>query len=310
MQKILVVGSTNIDFVISVEEMPKTGETILSKRYTRVPGGKGANQAYACGMLGGKAEFLTVIGNDGLGEIVMQNMRSAGVCIDRVETCEETGTGIAIITVNREGDNSIIVISAANSYCDMDYLERNAAALEACDILLVQLETPIEAIYELIRRAHRLGKTVILNPAPCPERIPDEILSLVQLITPNETELQKLTGCGLETEEALFAGGRALLDKGVEQVLVTLGSKGAMLCTAHGYKLFDAYPVGTVDTTAAGDTFNAAIAVGLAEGAPLANAIRFANAASALAVSRPGARTSVPRREEVEEFIGSIGEDA
>lgn len=303
MKRILIVGSTNVDFVISVEDMPRIGETILSKQYARVPGGKGANQAYACGMLGGEVEFLTVVGNDGLGETVLQNMRAAGVGIDRVETCDEAGTGIAIITVNRDGDNAIIVIPAANCYCDAAYLERNEAALERCDILLVQLETPVEAVYGLIRKAHRLGKTIILNPAPCPTRIPAEILPLLYLITPNETELQKLTGCDLETEEALFSGAKALLGKGVRQVLLTLGSKGAMLCTTQGYKIFPAYSVKVVDTTAAGDTFNAAIAVGLAEGSTLENSIRFANAASALAVSRPGAQTSVPRREEVEQFI-------
>lgn len=308
MKKILVIGSTNTDFVLEVEKMPQVGETVMSKFFHRLPGGKGANQAYACGMLGGRVSFLSAIGGDGLASVVMENMRRADVAISQIRTMEEGSTGIAIICVDGAGNNSIVVAPGANLQCDCEYLKDHREAIDACDILLVQLEVPIEGIFYAITYAHKMGKLVILNPAPCPDAIPDEILRCVDYITPNETELQKLTGCRMEYPDGIREGAESLLRRGAGQVVVTLGGKGAMLCSRGGTACFPAWEVPVKDTTAAGDTFNAALAVGLAEGRRIEEVMDFANAASGIAVSRKGAQTSVPSRAEVENFMNCRGD--
>lgn len=308
MKKILVIGSTNTDFVLKVGTMPQVGETVMSRSFHRLPGGKGANQAYACGMLGGCVSFLSAIGGDGLGGVVMENMRRADVETRHIRTADEDSTGIAVICVDEAGNNSIVVVPGANLHCDCGYLMDHLDAIDACDILLVQLEVPVEGVFFAIDYAHKAGKTVILNPAPCPDSIPDAVLQSVDYITPNETELQKLTGCGMDFPDGIREGAESLLRRGVGQVIVTLGGKGAMLCAGGRTERFPAWDVPVVDTTAAGDTFNAAIAVALSEEKSMADAIRFANAASSLAVSRRGAQTSVPSRAEVEKFMNDRGE--
>lgn len=308
MKKILVIGSTNTDFVLEVEEMPRVGETIMSKFFHRLPGGKGANQAYACGMLGGHVSFLSAIGGDGLGSAVMENMRRADVAVSHIRTMEADSTGIAVICVDGAGNNSIVVSPGANLRCDCDYLKEHREIIDACDILLVQLEVPVDGIFYAITYAHKRGKLVILNPAPCPDGIPDEVLQCVDYITPNETELQKLTGCRMDFPDGIQEGAQSLLRRGAGHVVVTLGGNGAMLCSGSGTARFPAWEVPVEDTTAAGDTFNAALAVGLAEGRCIDEVINFANAASGIAVSRKGAQTSVPSRAEVEKFMSSRGD--
>lgn len=307
MKKILVIGSTNTDFVLKVGTMPRVGETVMSRSFHQLPGGKGANQAYACGMLGGQVTFLSAIGGDGLGGVVMENMRRANVETRYIRTTDEDSTGMAVICVDEAGNNSIVVVPGANLRCDCGYLLEHRDAIDACDILLVQLEVPVDGIFFAVEYAHKMGKTVILNPAPCPDFIPDAVLQSVDYITPNETELQKLTGCRMDSPEEIRKGAEALLRLGAGQVIVTLGSKGAMLYDGSRAESFPAWSVPVEDTTAAGDTFNAAIAVGLAEEKSIEDAIRFANAASGLAVSRKGAQTSVPSRAEVEKFINDRG---
>lgn len=306
MKKILVIGSSNLDFVIRVSEMPAVGETLLGQSLERIPGGKGANQACACGRLGGNTTFLSAVGTDGLGDVVLENLIATGVDCTRV--AHSVGnTGMAVIYVNDAGNNSIVVVSGANSTCDQEYFSQTWDLVEQADIVVAQMEIPHDAVYEVMRRAYGMGKVTILNPAPAPDDLPADLYACLHYITPNETELQKLTGLPVGTVEEAKAVAAVLLERGVGQVVVTLGEKGALLKSREREQLFPALPVKAVDTTAAGDTFNGAMAVRLAEGADIGAAITFANAASALAVSRKGAQTSIPSRAEVEALLTRNG---
>lgn len=306
MKRILVVGSSNVDLVVHVPRMPAVGETIKSLSTDMLSGGKGANQAYACGKLGGNTAFLSVVGNDEHAEVLIGNLKTAGVDTGRMEKADGCLTGMALIYVNNQGDNSIVVIPGANERCDVDYLIRQDGAFAESDIVMLQMEIPPDSVYYAIRRAKELGKTVILNPAPAPDGIPEEIYRMLDFITPNETELQRLTGLPVDTEEKVITAAKALLSRGVSNVLVTLGAKGAMLLKKNTDKLFAVPRIKAVDTTAAGDTFNAAFAVRLAGGETFEEAVRFANLASSLAVSRPGAQASVPSLREVFEYTALL----
>lgn len=308
MKKIIVAGSSNIDFVLRVAEMPKKGETIRTRSFDKIPGGKGANQACAAGKLGGDCVFLSAVGDDGLGSLVTDSLAAAGVDLSRVLRDKETPTGMAVIAVNDEGENSIMIVPGANALCDEDYFKENAGCFAAGDILLAQLETPVEAIWKLIRSAKAAGCTTMLNPAPAPESIPDEVLAAVDYITPNETELAAITGMPAGSEAEIAAAAESLRARGAGRVLVTIGPRGALLCDENGCKVYPTFDAKRVDTTAAGDTFNAGLAVALAEGVDLVGAIRFANAAASISISRKGAQTSIPSREETDQLLNSAQE--
>ena len=303
MKKIVVVGSTNIDFVVRLTEMPKKGETVHTKSFDKIPGGKGANQACAVGKLGGNCTFLSAVGNDGVSELALNSLRAANVNIRPILISDDTSTGIAIIAVNDEGENSIMIIPGANSLCDNDYFTAHQSELNDADYVIAQLETPIDDVYNLLVAAKEAKKVTILNPAPASDTIPDLVLSHIDFLTPNETELAKVAGMPTETIPEITAAAEALLQRGVGNVLVTVGSRGALLCNRNGSHLYPAYPQKAVDTTAAGDTFNAAFAVALAEGWTMDEAIVFANAAAGLSVTRKGAQTSIPCRSEVLDFM-------
>ena len=305
MKKILVAGSSNIDFVLRVTEMVRKGETILSKDFNKIPGGKGANQACAVGKLGGGCVFLSAVGRDGLGDVVMGSLKGANVDVSRVLYDDVTPTGMAVIEVNDEGENSIVLVQGANLLCTTEYFEKHADCLDEADILLTQCETPLADVYALLDRAKKAGKTTILNPAPAPDSIPDEVLCGLDFFTPNETELEKLSGMPTETIDEVIAAAQSMLAKGVKNVLVTIGARGALLCNADGAVVCPTFKTTPVDTTAAGDTFNAGLAVGLAEGKSLTDAITFANASASLSITRKGAQTSIPAREEVDAFLAS-----
>lgn len=299
-KKILTVGSSNIDFVVGVENMPRKGETVRCLSFAKIPGGKGANQACAVGKLGGECVFLSAVGDDGLGDIVIESLRKSNVDVSRVAQVPNTPSGMAMITVSQDGENSIVVVPGANEYCNSSYYAKHVDALDEADIVLAQLETPVDDIYSLLKAAKQVGKTVILNPAPAPDQMPDDLLQSLDFITPNETELAKITGMPTQSLEQIEAAACALLKKGVGCVLVTIGSRGALLCNKDGCKRYPVAKVTPVDTTAAGDTFNAALAVALAENSTISDAIRLANAAAAISITRKGAQTSVPTREEVD----------
>lgn len=302
-KKILVIGSLNVDMVLEMEHMPVIGETVMGTRLSHVPGGKGANQACAAVRLGGEVNMLGCIGQDEFGELQRKNLSDAGVDIRNLKISETHGTGTASIYVDRDGNNSIVVIPGANQGCNADYLKLHDDAIGECDYVILQMEIPYDTLIYAVKRAKELGKTVILNPAPAPESIADELLEGVDYITPNETELAKLSGIDGDSMEEFTKGARQLLQRGVKHVLVTLGERGALLVTSEDAKIYPARKVVSVDTTAAGDCFNGAFVVALSEGKETEEAILFANAASSIAVTRNGAQTSLPVRREVDEVL-------
>lgn len=300
MKKILVVGSSNIDLVVRVAEMPRKGETIHTKSFDKIPGGKGANQACACGKLGGSCTFLSAVGCDGYGDIIVDSLNAAGVDVSKMLVDNNLATGMAIIAVNDEGDNSIMIVAGANSACKMNYFAKNSKIIDEAGIIISQMETPAEDVYALIDQCKKAGKITILNPAPAPENMPEHVLINLDYITPNETELEKITGMKTGNLKEISAATKSLLARGVRNVIVTMGARGALLCNESGVVIFPTLDADPVDTTAAGDTFNAALAVALAEDKSINDAINFANAAAAISITRKGAQTSIPTREEVE----------
>lgn len=299
-KKILVIGSLNMDMVIPIEQMPLKGETILGGNITHIPGGKGANQACAVGKLGGSGVMLGCVGNDQFGNDLCENLMRAGVDVTHIGKVEQISSGIAVILVDAEGSNSIVVAPGTNSECDVQYLKKHDEVLRECDFVIFQMEIPKDAIWYGISRAKELGKTVILNPAPAPEFIPEEILQKIDYITPNEVEVVKLAGLEGDSLDVIKEAAGSLLQKGIANVLVTLGSRGVMLMKEGYCEIFPARKVDAIDTTAAGDCFNGAFAVGLSEGMSVEESIAFGNLASSIAVTRKGAQSSIPDRSEVD----------
>ena len=299
MQNILVIGSLNMDLVIHLKEIPRVGETVMGKLHGYVPGGKGANQAYAAAKLGHGVSMLGKVGNDDLGKQLIDNLSNVGVDVSNISCQQDETSGIAIIYINEEGDNSIVVLPAANSACDTDFIANNEEVISKSKIILIQLEIPLEAAYLAIRLAHKHGCTVMLNPAPAPDSIPDEILKLVDYLTPNESELEKLSGTPVKDVDTAEKASDILLQKGAKNVIATLGREGAIWVNKDGSKVFKVEDIEVVDTTAAGDTFNAAFAVGLSENMSIDEAIAFANKAARICVSRNGAQSSIPSRSEI-----------
>ena len=302
-RKILVIGSLNVDSVIEMKQMPVVGETVLGTKLIYVPGGKGANQACAAAKLGGNVTMLGCIGEDEFGDIQNNNLTNCGVNTDHLKRSSTNGTGTASIYVDESGNNSIVVVAGANHECDISYLKENDDVIKSCDYVVLQMEIPYDTIYYAVNRAKELGKIVILNPAPAPEELPVDILAKLDYITPNETELMKLCGSKGSSVEDFVKGAKTLIHKGVKNVLITLGDKGALLVNDNIVENFPTRKVVPVDTTAAGDCFNGAFTVALAEGRGQKEAAMFANAASSIAVTRNGAQTSIPSREEADEVL-------
>lgn len=300
-RKILIVGSLNMDIVVKVDKMPKVGETVMGRDLCYIPGGKGANQAFAVGKLLGNAAMLGKVGNDPFGETLLESLRQANVDIVGIER-STIPTGTALIWVNSEGDNSIIVTAGANAGCDLPYIEAHHQAILDADIIIVQMEIPQKAVYGLIRLAKELGKTVILNPAPAPADFPTSLYPFIDYLTPNETELELLSGMDASSVEQIALAAVSLLSKGAGKVVVTCGKQGAMLVDDAGWEMYPVIDVPVADTTAAGDSFNAGFAVALTEGKTDAEAIAFANKVATLVVTRHGAQSSIPTRAEADSF--------
>lgn len=286
-----------MDMVVKVPHMPAAGETILAGNMELVPGGKGANQAYAAGRLGARVTMFGAVGSDSYADIEKNSLASAGVDTSRLLMREGKSTGLAWITVNEAGDNSIVVIPGANATVTEQDIADNEALLQDCDILLCQLEIPLKTVVYAAKRAKELGKTVILDPAPVPQEFPEELFSYIDIIKPNETEAAQLLGASVNGYEEASDKLRA---KGVKNVLITLGPKGAYINSeTEGKHLMPVRQVPVVDTTAAGDSFTAALAVRLAAGSSLVQAVRYANEVAAIVVTRKGAQTSIPSADEV-----------
>ena len=307
-KRILIIGSLNMDMVIEMKAMPRTGETVLGNTLAYVPGGKGANQTYAAGKIGGNVAMLGCVGCDSIGETLIQNLAASGADASAIRRVEGEPTGTAVIYVNEDGDNSIVVVSGANAACDIAYLKEYDHLIAEADYVVLQMEIPYETVFYAIRRASELGKTVILNPAPAPlpEQIPEDIWGKIDYFTPNETELLKLTGQDILSMENVKKGAEGLIQQGVKNVLVTLGDKGVFFHDGMNTEVFLARKVEAVDTTAAGDCFSGAFVTGLAEGKNVAEAVAMANLASSLAVTRKGAQSSIPTRQELDELMKHI----
>ncbi|MCD6394889.1 MAG: ribokinase [Planctomycetes bacterium] len=301
-KKIVVVGSSNTDMIIKIDRIPRPGETVIGGRFSTAPGGKGANQAVAAARAGGDVAFIARVGNDMFGSEALKGFAADEINIDHVTKDTTAPSGVASIFVDKNGENSIAVASGANANLSPADIEAAEKTIACADILVMQLETPIETVTAAAMMAHADGVKVILNPAPA-QPLTDDLLKTVSILTPNESEAELLTGIGVENEDGARKAAEALLAKGVATVMVTLGENGVIIATADGVKKVDAFEVDPVDTTAAGDVFNGALAVAIAEGSRLEKAVLFANAAAAMSVTKLGAQPSAPTRHEIDEFM-------
>ena len=301
-KKILVIGSLNMDMVIPVKELPQKGETILGGSPAHIPGGKGANQACAAGKLGGAVTMLGKVGQDGMGRALKENLAAAGVEVTHVEETPDAPTGMAVIYVGETGSNSIVVIPGANGLCDAAFIEANEELIAAHDIIVLQLEIPYDGVFRAIQLAKKHGRLVVLNPAPAPDSLPPEVIASLDYFTPNETEMARIAGLPVGGVEEAIAAGKKLVEAGGGTVLATLGEAGALLVTKETAQVLPTLRVQAVDTTAAGDTFNGAFVTALAEGMSQEEAIAFGNKAASISVTRKGAQTSIPSREEVDGY--------
>lgn len=295
--KILVVGSINMDMVTYASRIPKQGETAFGRGFIKNPGGKGANQACAAARLGADIAFLGAVGVDAFGKELEDCLRENGVkpILKRVKE----PTGCATILIEEENhDNRIIVIQGANGQIWEEDIDKNLALIKEADIIMTQLEIPLETVGYLAEIVHRYHKIFLLNPAPGIQ-LPEEILAHVTYLTPNETELSLVSGIEIQDEASFFLACETLLGKGVETLLITLGSKGVYLYSNERKELIPAYKVEAVDTTAAGDCFNGAFAAFLAKGMDIRRAISYAEKASSLCVKRRGAICSLPKLDEI-----------
>jgi ribokinase len=302
MKNILVVGSSNTDMVIRVSRIPKPGETVLGGEFTMAPGGKGANQAVAAARAGGHVTFIARVGDDVFGERARKNFEADVIETRFVFLTPGSPSGIALINVDGRGENSISVASGANACLSVGDIEKADEAFAAADIVLLQLETPLETVRAVVNKARDRKVPVILNPAPA-RPLDEDLLRLIAVLTPNELEAEFLTRIPVQDDSGAREAAVRLRERGVVSVVITLGGRGAFASSPGFEGLVPAFKVDPVDTTAAGDIFNGALAVALAEKEPLKDALSFASAAAALSVTRPGAQPSAPSRAEIGAFL-------
>lgn len=299
--KVAVVGSSNMDIFCYTDQLPEPGETVIGDRYSMVMGGKGANQTVGARRLGAEVTLVGRVGDDLFGQRLLDTLNSYDVACDYVRVDKEAGSGVALITVDKQAENSIVVVPGVNMRIAPTDVEAAAEQIRAADVLLMQLEIPMDTVERALDVARESDTLCILNPAPA-RPVPDRILKKLHLLTPNQTETKLLTGLPADTMEGAEAAGRALLDKGVQAVIITLGSQGALVVRPNQTTHVAGVEVDAFDTTGAGDAFMAGLAVALAEGRALEEATRFANLAGALSTTKPGAMPSLPTRDEVEAF--------
>ena len=298
MKKIIVVGSSNVDLTARVRRLPLPGETIGGATLLRANGGKGANQAVAAARMGADVVLITCLGNDASGELLSSQLASDGVDTSCIKL-SATPTGIALIFVDDNAENCIAVAPGSNNDLMPADIDAARSAMEGAAYLLVQLEIPMPTVVRSVELADSLGLKTIMNPAPM-NPVPEELFSHVWLITPNQTEAEQLTGVHVETEEDASRAAEALFAKGVKNVIVTMGSKGSLVCTPEGREFVPSRKVNAIDTTGAGDVYNGALVAALSQGKSLLEAARIATLASSIAVTRLGAQTSAPYANEID----------
>ncbi|MFC3023490.1 ribokinase [Vibrio zhugei] len=302
MSQLVVLGSVNADHVLQVPRFPRPGETLQGHQYQVIAGGKGANQAVAAARLDSDITFIASLGDDTFGQSMCQRFADDGMDVSHIEVQENCPTGIAMIQVSQEGENTICLSEEANAYLTESVVATHRQVIEQAEYLLMQLETPLDGITYAAHVAKQHGTHVVLNPAPA-QPLSDELLACIDMITPNETEAEVLTGIEVTDEASADRAAQALHEKGIGTVMITLGAKGVWVSVDGKGKTIAGFAVDACDSTAAGDTFNGALVTGLIEKMSLESAVRFAHGAAAISVTRFGAQTSIPTRREVMEFL-------
>lgn len=303
--KIAVVGSANLDIYTWTHHLPETGETVIGERYWMGMGGKGANQAVGVRKLGAEVTMVSRVGKDAFGESLLNAFRTHGVDCAHVRVDDQTGSGIAMVFVDRKANNVIAVVPGANMRISPEDVAGAADAIRAADVLMMQLEIPLDAIERALTIAHEGGTLCILNPAPA-KPLPAGIMNRVHILTPNQNEAKVLSGVDAGSLDGAAAAGRAILDMGVQTVIITMGADGALIVKPDATTHIRGYVVDAIDTSGAGDAFMAGFAVALGESQPLTSAVRFANMVGALSTTKPGATPSMPMRADVEALAQKV----
>lgn len=306
-QHVIVFGSINMDLVTKTHRLPIPGETLLGQSFSTVPGGKGANQAVAVARLGVPTTMVGRVGKDSFGEQLLTSLQSAGVCTKDVFLDESHSSGIAVITVDDQSENQIIVIPGVNGQVNEEDVERLTHQLSGASALLLQFEVPIAAVQLAAQAARKTGVRVILDPAPITCELPIELYSLVDIITPNAIEVEQLVGFRVEDPETAAQAAHLLRQRGVNTVVIKLGAQGAFCATIDDTFFIPAIAVDAVDTVAAGDAFNGGLAAALAEGLSIRQAVVWGAAAGALTATKPGAQSSLPNRAIFDTFLCKNG---
>lgn len=301
-KQIVVVGSSNMDLVAKAPRIPVAGETLTGTDFFMLPGGKGANQAVAAAKLGAEVIFVAKLGKDVFASKSLENFKSVNINTKHIEQLDGVPSGIAIIAVDDKGENIIIVVPGANGKLMPADVDKAESDIANAAVVVCQLEVPIETVERAAKLANKNGVPFILDPAPA-RQLSDELLSMVDIIKPNETEAEILTGIKVTDEASAAKAADVLLAKGVETVIITLGEKGLMLATKDAKEMMATNKVKAVDSTAAGDAFTGSLAYGLANGQSLKDAAVYANTVAAISVTRLGAQSSMPTKEEVDAFM-------
>ena len=294
--KITVVGSINVDNVLKVKRLPKKGETISAESYDIKFGGKGANQAVAACKLNADVSLIGAVGKDDMGKQNIDNFKNLGMNVDGIKI-SDSPTGCAIIPVDESGNNMIIIYPGANNSVNEEHIKKYENLIKECDVVMLQFEIPMSSVEYTAQLAKKYNKTVVLNPAPA-RKISDNLIKMADYITPNETELLEITDI-----EDIEKGAESLIERGAKNVIVTLGDKGCLCMNKNETIKMDSFKIDAVDATAAGDSFNAAFAVALCENKTLKESLSFASAEGALTATKKGAQSSLPDRNELNEFL-------
>jgi len=300
--KVVVVGSFMMDLVVKAERRPRKGETLIGEEFGMFIGGKGTNQAIAAARLGAQVHMVGRLGTDLFGDMFISALDEDGINTQFIARDPEVGTGVGTPVIDAQGDNSIIIIPRANMRLSIDDVSQAEKAISEANVLLLQLEVPIPSSQRAAEIARAGGATVILNPAPAQE-LPDDFLRYIDIITPNETETEMLTGVEVTNQSGAEKAAKVLLDKGMSAIVLTLGERGALLLTQETTKAIPAYKVDVIDTTAAGDAFCGALATFIAKDEPLEQAVACANAAGGMAVTIMGAEPSMPTQQQLQQFL-------